>query len=262
VAIRGTYPSDWIRYYQAFSYAQRLRTLRDWLARADPAERPRLMTLYFEDVDTRGHDFGPGAPETRAAVREADAAMARLLADAQAIGQPLNLLIVSDHGMARITPPANFVQLDVLLPRDAYVLVNSGAMVEIEPAPGRTAEVERALLPKRPGFQCWRKAELPARFHYGRNPRVPAIVCQSETGWEVVQGESYALHDGGDHGFDPADPSMRALFIAHGPAFARGVTLPDFDNVHLYPLLARVAGVTPLPSDGDAAVLVGALAAR
>lgn len=262
VAIHGTYPSDWTRYYEPFSYAQRVRMIRDWLSRADPAERPRLLTLYFEDVDTKGHDFGPGAPETRAAVRDVDAAIARLLDDARAIGQPLNLIIVSDHGMARITPPANFIQLDDLLPRDAYALINYGAMVEIEPAPGRTAEVERAMLAKRPGVQCWRKGEMPARFHYGRNRRVPAIVCQSETGWEVVQGETSSLKDGGDHGFDPADLAMRALFIANGPAFARGRELPDFDNIHVYPLLARVAGVAPLASDGDAAVLAGALAAR
>jgi len=262
VAIHGTYPSDWTRYYEQFSYAQRVRMIRDWLSRADPAERPRLLTLYFEDVDTKGHDFGPGSPEAKVAVRDVDAAIARLLEDARAMRQPLNLIIVSDHGMARITPPANFIQLDDLLPRDAYALINYGAIVEIEPAPGRTPEVERALLPRRPGVQCWRKADMPARYHYGRNPRVPAIVCQSETGWEVVQGESGALKDGGDHGFDPADPAMRALFIANGPAFARGRTLPDFDNIHVYPLLARVAGVSPLASDGDPAVLAGALMAR
>lgn len=261
VAIHGTYPSDWARYYEPFSYAQRVRTVRDWLSRADPAERPRLLTLYFEDVDTQGHHHGPGAPQTRAAVRAVDQTIGQLLADAATIGQPLNLLIVSDHGMARIGPAARFVQLDDLLPRDAYLLVNSGALVEVQPAPGRTAQVERALLGKREGFQCWRKGALPARLHYGRNPRVPAIVCQSDTGWEVVQGATYASDHGGDHGFDPADPAMRALFIANGPAFARGVALPDFDNIHLYPLLARVAGVRALPGDGDPAVTAAALAA-
>ena len=34
----------------------------------------------------------------------------------------------------------------------------------------------------------------------------------------------------GSHGFDPALPSMRAVFIANGPAFRSGVTLDGFDN--------------------------------
>ena len=32
--------------------------------------------------------------------------------------------------------------------------------------------------------------------------------------------------DGGAHGFDPYDPTMRAVFVAHGPSFKPGVALP------------------------------------
>ena len=65
---------------------------------------------------------------------------------------------------------------------------------------------------------------------------------------------------GGEHGYDPADPQMAALFIAHGPSFLRGVVLPPFDNVDVYPLLAGLIGVTPLPNDGNLADLKPALA--
>jgi hypothetical protein len=51
---------------------------------------------------------------------------------------------------------------------------------------------------------------------------------------------------------------MRATFIASGPAFRSGVTLPLFDNVHVYPLLARLIGVEPLPSQADPAALAAA----
>lgn len=257
VAIHGRYPSDWARYYEPFSYDQRVRTVLDWLRR--PAvERPKLLTLYFEDVDTKGHRFVPSGPEVKAAVRAVDAAIGDLIARAGALGQPLNLLIVSDHGMAATHADRAF-DLDTLLPRGAYLLVNSGALVEVQPFAGREAEVARALVKQHAHFECWNKADVPARFDYGRNSRVPAIVCLSETGWQVWQGPPRWTGPGGDHGYDPADPAMRALFIAHGPAFARGVTLPDFDNIHVYPLLARAAGVRPLASDGDAAVLAGAI---
>ena len=54
----------------------------------------------------------------------------------------------------------------------------------------------------------------------------------------------------GAHGFDPADPSMRALFIAHGPAFRNGVELAPFENVDVYPLLAKLLGLPARANDG------------
>ena len=51
--------------------------------------------------------------------------------------------------------------------------------------------------------------------------------------------------DGGDHGYDPASPDMRALFLATGPAFRPGTRLPVFDNVAIEPLLRRLIGLAP-----------------
>ena len=64
---------------------------------------------------------------------------------------------------------------------------------------------------------------------------------------------------GGEHGYDNASPEMAAVFIANGPAIRRGVRLPPFDNVDVYPLLARLVGVAPRPNDGNLADLVPAL---
>jgi hypothetical protein len=55
------------------------------------------------------------------------------------------------------------------------------------------------------------------------------------------------------------DPSMRALFIAQGPAFRRGIEVQPFDNVDVYPLLAKLLGIEPRPNDGDITPLLPAL---
>jgi len=253
VAIRGTYPSDWVRYYEAFSYAQRVRTVIDWLRRPANA-RPRFLTLYYEDVDTKGHDLGPEAPETAAAVRAADASVGELLAELERMGQPANIVVVSDHGMAP-TLAGQVVQLDTLLPREAYRLINSGPYAEINPAVGQESAVERALVRPHPHMECWRKDAIPARFHFGKNPRVGAILCLAENGWEIVQGTPSWLDNRGDHGFDNHSPDMTALFLASGPAIRAGGALPGFDNVDVYPLLARLIGVTPVAGDGNAETL-------
>jgi hypothetical protein len=59
-----------------------------------------------------------------------------------------------------------------------------------------------------------------------------------------------------------AMPEMDALFLANGPAFSRGVTLKRFDNVDVYPLLAKVMGIVPIANDGDIAPVMSALKAK
>jgi hypothetical protein len=44
---------------------------------------------------------------------------------------------------------------------------------------------------------------------------------------------------------------MRAIFIAHGPAFATAKVIAPFDNVDVYPLLAHLLGVPPEIHDGN-----------
>jgi hypothetical protein len=51
------------------------------------------------------------------------------------------------------------------------------------------------------------------------------------------------------HGYPPERASMRAIFIARGPAFGKGVVKP-FQNIHIYPLLAKVLELQPAPNDG------------
>ena len=136
-----------------------------------------------------------------------------------------------------------------------------GAFMSVIPQPGHEAQVAKALLAPRAHMQCWRKAEIPARYHYGKNPRVPPFFCLPETGWEITtHGYKPRQPSLGDHGFDPYSPQMRAVFIANGPAFRRGARLATFDNVDVYPLLAKLLGVTPQPNDGKLADVASALA--
>ena len=45
--------------------------------------------------------------------------------------------------------------------------------------------------------------------------------------------------------------SLRARFIALGPAFKPGSRLPVFDYVDVYPLLMTLLHLQPAPNDGD-----------
>lgn len=51
-------------------------------------------------------------------------------------------------------------------------------------------------------------------------------------------------HKYGLHGYDNAEPSMRAFFMANGPAFVKNRSFDPFDSVDLYNLFATVLGIS------------------
>jgi predicted AlkP superfamily pyrophosphatase or phosphodiesterase len=70
----------------------------------------------------------------------------------------------------------------------------------------------------------------------------------------VSGGRTYS--NKGSHGYLNTLPDMGALFIAAGPAFKKGATLPAFSNLEIYPALAEILGIKPLsPIDGKIDVL-------
>jgi predicted AlkP superfamily pyrophosphatase or phosphodiesterase len=101
---------------------------------------------------------------------------------------------------------------------------------------------------------------MPQRYHYRSHRRIPPIVGIADEGWTITS-HAQLEHDreqnvpmGGTHGFDPASPSMQALFVAAGPALRRSVVVPAFENIHLYDFFCRVLGIAAAANDGDAAV--------
>ncbi|MCZ8369537.1 MAG: alkaline phosphatase family protein [Porphyrobacter sp.] len=247
VAYGSTRPSDWLRYDQNVGNVQRVNTLIDWLRRPTVI-RPAFATIYFDTVDTAGHRFGPDSAEVNAALAEVDARVGDLVDGAAKLGVTLNLVIVADHGM-RATDDARVIQLDTLIDRPSYIAVETGPYAAIEPVTGTDDRVAKALLVPHEHMNCTRKEDLPERLHWGTNPRVAAIICIAEAGWTILSGPPMYPVKGGAHGYDNADSEMRALFIARGPAFAKGARLAVFDNVAVAALLRAALG---LPEDADA----------
>ena len=242
----GVRPEDWWPFDIVIPGDRRVDGVIDWLRR--PAEtRPRFVTLYFDTIDTAGHIYGPAAPDTTKAVAEIDATIGRLVAGLNALGQPANLVIVADHGMAG-TARARTIAMDTIANPADYNLFDTGPFASFYAVPGHEAALEKALLKPHDHLQCWRKGDIPARFHYGANPRIPPYFCLAETGWLAVKTAPTKDGDRGNHGYDNDAPDMRALFIASGPAIKPLGKLATFDNVNIAPLLRDLLG---LPAGRD-----------
>jgi len=257
--VRGVRPSAWRTYDAALSPEARVGQVLSWLE-APRSARPRFLALYFEAVDTAGHHYGPRSREVKEALAQTDAAIGRLVRGLAERGVEANIVVVSDHGMAEISPE-RVIRLDEIVPAELGAPLTMGAFLTYYPAPGREAEAEAALVRSHPHMSCWRKSQIPAAYHYGSHRRVAPILCLPETGWEIATAESLRKRPikGGDHGFDPYAPEMQALFLGYGPAFRRGTVTPLTDNVDVYPVLARLVGVALAENDGGPALAAAAL---
>ncbi|MBD8900213.1 ectonucleotide pyrophosphatase/phosphodiesterase [Rhodanobacter sp. DHG33] len=254
--IHGRHPDYWMPYNGDVTPDQRVDQVLAWLD-LPAGQRPTFLTLYFDAVDHAGHNHGPDSPEVNQALRDTDAALARLVAGLQQRGlfDRMNIIVLADHGMAS-NPLPNSVLIDKLIPLDEVNTVSLDIVAGFNPKPGYDfAAIEHTLEQPQQHMQCWDKTRIPARLHYGSNPRVPQLVCLADVGWRITTTERLAKHKGhisiGEHGYDNADPRMRALFIAHGPAFQAGLRYPEFPNVDVYPLMTHLLGIPADRNDGD-----------
>ncbi|MBA3848780.1 MAG: alkaline phosphatase family protein [Opitutus sp.] len=256
--LQGLRPSLYRAFDKKLTCAERVDGLLAWLDRP-AAERPKFLTLYFDLVDTAGHTFGPEAPETRAAVREADGAVARLLSGLgqRGLAGRTNLVIVSDHGLAE-TSADRVVFIEDLVDIRQVRIESLGPNGGVRPLPGAPAPAElaaaiRAKAP--PQVQAYLREEVPAHLHYRNHPRIPPVVLIADDRWVIESKAGWArlraTFPRGSHGWDPANGTMGALFLAHGPAFKRRHEFADVENIHVYNLLCATLGIRPAKNEGD-----------
>jgi predicted AlkP superfamily pyrophosphatase or phosphodiesterase len=254
--IHGRHPDYWKPYDGSVTPGQRVDQILAWLD-LPAGERPSFLTLYFDEVDHAGHTYGPDTPQVDQALRDTDAALAHLVDGLRQRGllDRINLIVLADHGMATV-PADHSILLDKLVPLREVDVVSLGVLAGIKPKPGHGFDrIEAHLERPQQHMTCWDKSRVPARLAYGSNPRVPQLLCLADVGWRITTSDYVAKHKGkvslGEHGYDNEAPQMQALFVAHGPAFRQGATVPSFPNVDVYPLMAHLLGLPPAANDGD-----------
>jgi predicted AlkP superfamily pyrophosphatase or phosphodiesterase len=262
--IGGALARYWAAYDEGVPGEQRVDQVLKWLD-LPAAERPTFLALYFSDVDDAGHAGGPDAAAVHDAVARADGYLGRLLdgLERRGLDRQVNIVVVSDHGMAAVSMDRMAI-LDDYISLDDVTVSDINPTVGLFPKAGREDAVYRALEKAHPHLRVYRREQTPAAWHYRSHPRIPPIIGLMDEGWQILRRATYdairagkTAPAGGQHGYDPALMSMRGIFIAAGPAFREGITVPAFENVHIYNALARVLGVTPAANDGrmDVALL-------
>ena len=248
-AVQGLRPTYYTKYDKHVTDDARVDQILGWMD-LPVDQRPNVYLLYFDVVDSAGHNSGPDSAEVNAAIADVDEAIGRLEAGLKAREVAANQIIVADHGMSPVSPDRAYF-LEDYLPKDSYIVRTTGPVATLDPAPGHEADVDKLTHRHFDHMQCWHKADVPARLHFGTNPRIPQIVCAAEQRWLVDDTHAKGIgYKAGAHGYDNLSPDMQALFIANGPAIRPGVTLEPFINVDVYDLEMKLIGLEPHANDG------------
>jgi predicted AlkP superfamily pyrophosphatase or phosphodiesterase len=174
--------------------------------------------------------------------------------DGRGMTDRVNIVVVSDHGMAAVIPNRVIVLSDYL-DLESVDIIESDPNLSLNPRTGTADDLYRRLARAHPHLRVYRREETPPAWRYRAHPRIAAVVGVADEGWTVVRTRPHGVMiDRGNHGFDPRLRSMHGVFIAAGPAFQRRVVVPPFENVHVYNALAAALGVTPAKNDGDPAI--------
>jgi predicted AlkP superfamily pyrophosphatase or phosphodiesterase len=266
--IGGTHPTLWKPFDTTVPNDDRVRQVLDWLA-LPRAEQPSFITVYFSDVDSAGHDYGPDSQEVLDAARRLDGALGDLLKGVEALGlrDRLNIVIVSDHGMSQTSDERTIV-LDDYLDVASVDVIDWTPIVALSPRAGSSLSVDdiyRRLRGKHPALDVYRRSQMPRRLHYRSHRLIPPVLGLAADGWTITSRQRIDADrkagrlKGGEHGYDPKYQSMQGLFVAAGPRIRDRMVVPEFQNIHIYHFLCEILRLKPAPNDGNPRVTRGFL---
>lgn len=245
--IQDTYPSYYYRYNEQTPIEERLKTVIDWL-NLPLEKRPHLITFYLPEVDLAGHKFGAESSEVEKAVHFVDSVINELTLAVAKTNLPVNFIFVSDHGMANVN---QYETLSVPTAVDTanFHIVSSGTMVHLY-SKDRTSLQKTYQDIKRidPRYDVYLRKNLPRTLRYRTKDdyfnRVGDIVLIAKQPY-VFHSIMDRLPNPGAHGYDAnVNKNMMATFIAWGPDIKEGEKIKPFQNVNVYPLVAKLLGLT------------------
>lgn len=261
----GQHPDYCFPYDEEVPFSARVDQVLAWL-KLPERDRPHFITLYFSSPDHEAHLYGPNSEQVAAALLDVDAMLGKLMAGIDESGLPVNVILVSDHGLKELEfRDETFIFLDEIMDVNnrSIVFVNAGSQVHFYLRDGTQRDsLAAALKVHASNFDVVRAGHFPRRWNF-EHKRSGDLLLVAHPGYYFRNGNrksymkkrTYAAKFG-VHGYDPdVEADMMGIFYACGPNIRPGITLPAFRNVHVYPLMARILGLDTPPIDGKFRVL-------
>ena len=235
-----------------------LRWILDQLKKPS-SRRPGLIMAWTSGADHPGHLQGPDGAKVIEAERRADHLLAGLEKGIEALpaGEKVDLIVLSDHGMAAVNRVVDVVSL---IPKHAFFpyIAVSGPICNIYAKnPAQRDTVARALKRLPPDVKVYEKGSLPPELHYLNDARTGdfVIICPLGSTFLGYPGRSgrRKAPPKGMHGYLPEIGEMGGIFYAEGPDFRVGSRPKEVRAVDVAPTVCKILGIQPPPEmDGTA----------
>ncbi len=243
--VQGIRPSYYYDYDGKVNNLTRVSKVFEWLQMPDSI-RPRMITMYFSDMDDVGHSYG-AMNEIQLSTRLAqlDRELGALFEGVKSLDQEVNIIVVSDHGMADV-PLENYIALDGITEQVSARVVNSGALAHIYlEDPKDKRKVIEQINKKAVGFTVFDPADKKYyRDLSAHGDRIGDVIVLADLGYYFIENEEYReviarrmrmdeTGVKGTHGYSQEYPEMHGIFYAQGPQLKSGLTIESFDNIHI-----------------------------
>ncbi|TDL22192.1 Phosphodiest-domain-containing protein [Rickenella mellea] len=190
-------------------------------------DRPQLIMAYEPSLDQAGHKAGPNSKLVNKTLAEVDL-FAKNLHNSLAqrnLSDIVDIVFVSDHGMTDTSHP-ELVYMDDILGEEGLAAIEHEdgwpAMgLRFYPQTNASHYLDvllNAAAANSEKFDVYTHETMPWRYHFSNHKRIAPIYVVPKIGYALTtKAEGDVGMTKGNHGYDNDEPSMYAMFVAHGP---------------------------------------------
>jgi predicted AlkP superfamily pyrophosphatase or phosphodiesterase len=233
--------------------------------------KPDFVTVYLTALDHEQHEKGPGTPAVYVVLSRIDAIVGRLIAAARSAHPDTVVAVVSDHGFSTTSVEVNLFR--AFIDADLITLDDDGKIKTWDAVPWNSGGSSAIMLARpKDSVLVARVAALldtlkaDPRGYIAAVIRAP-MIGQMEGNPDASFYVSYSTNayagpfkgklapvfgpakSRGTHGYFPATPEMRSIFMMMGPDIAKAHNYGVIDMRAIAPTLARVMGVKGLRAE-------------
>lgn len=273
------------RYNGSELLSSKVDRVMGWLDR-DFKSRPELILTYVPTIDQYGHKFGISGSNLTEALRYVDDFVALMGTELKRrnLSDVVNLIVVSDHGMA---PTSNdrLLFLDDLVDLNKIEHIDGWPLFGLRPKKEFTvdeimaeikANFSKLDVTTKKSFTPYLVEDIPPEWNFGGNLtahrfnyRLAPIWIIPSVGYAITTHmqhaeKNYDYTPRGVHGYNNTELLMRAIFMGRGPYFTQKLAetkkIKPFANTEVYNMVCESLGITPAPNNGsDTAAAIFAL---
>ncbi|KAH9047678.1 Phosphodiest-domain-containing protein [Lactarius hengduanensis] len=224
--LSGASPTYFVPWANKVSLDIKLAQILDWID-LPLSERPQLILTYEPSLDQAGHAKGPYSREVNETLRYVDG-FVRDLHDslvARNLTEIVDVIFVSDHGMTDTSHP-ELVYIDDLLGENGWKAVKHedgwpSMGLHFDPSANASHYLDVLLTAAEDNsekFDVYTPQTMPERYHFAHSSRIAPVYVVPKMGYVLTtRAEGDVGLSKGNHGYDNNDPTMSAVFVAHGP---------------------------------------------